>query len=164
MHSQREHFCVYLFLMEVCIKGCNGKKVNNGTKQATSHYLNQYCVYSSPGALLQTHGWTLIPAWISNCIHHKVWEITYPSLNFNGPTLELWITNFIPHFTVHAVIYPFTLGLKLIHISLLLDAIRWTPDIFPLVAIVLKQQKIPKFLHISAQVWGHWWYLQTWEQ
>ena len=33
---------------------------------------------------------TLIPAWISNYIHYKVWdEITYPFLNFNGATVEV---------------------------------------------------------------------------
>ena len=36
------------------------------------------------------HGFTLIPAWISNYIHYKVWgEITYPFLNFNGATVEV---------------------------------------------------------------------------
>ena len=47
-------------------------------------------------------GLTLIPAWISNYIHYKVWnEINYPSSNFNGATVEVWewINNFIPHFT-----------------------------------------------------------------
>ena len=35
-------------------------------------------------------GLTLIPAWISDYIHHKVWdEITYPVTNFNGSTLKL---------------------------------------------------------------------------
>ena len=34
--------------------------------------------------MLQPHGLTLIPAWISNYIHYKLWdEITYPFLNFN---------------------------------------------------------------------------------
>ena len=34
------------------------------------------------------HGLTLIPAWISNYIHYKVWdEIIYPFLNFNGATV-----------------------------------------------------------------------------
>ena len=34
---------------------------------------------SSQWPLLLTHALTLIPAWISNCIHYKVWdEITYP--------------------------------------------------------------------------------------
>ena len=33
---------------------------------------------------------TLIPAWICNHIHYKVWdEITYPFLNFNGATVEV---------------------------------------------------------------------------
>ena len=36
------------------------------------------------------HGLTLIPAWISNYIHYKLWdEITYPFLNFNGATVEV---------------------------------------------------------------------------
>ena len=36
------------------------------------------------------HGLTLIPAWISNYIHYKVWdEITNPFLNFNGATVEV---------------------------------------------------------------------------
>ena len=36
------------------------------------------------------HGLTLIPAWISNHTLSKVWEeITYPSLNFNGCTVEV---------------------------------------------------------------------------
>ena len=36
------------------------------------------------------HGLTLIPAWISNYIHYKMWdEITYPFLNFYGATVEV---------------------------------------------------------------------------
>ena len=61
-----------------------------------------------PGPLLLT--WIdLIPAWISNYIHYKVWdEITYPFPNFNGCTVEVWewITNFIPHFTRCVMTYP----------------------------------------------------------
>ena len=35
-------------------------------------------------------GLTLIPAWVSNHIHYKLWyEITYPFLNFNGATVEV---------------------------------------------------------------------------
>ena len=33
---------------------------------------------------------TIIPAWISNYIHFKVWdEIAYPFLNFNAATVEV---------------------------------------------------------------------------
>ena len=33
---------------------------------------------------------TLIPAWISNYIHYKLWyEITNPFLNFNNATVEV---------------------------------------------------------------------------
>ena len=56
------------------------------------------------------HSLILIPAWISNYIHYKVWDvIAYPFLNFNGCTVEVqeWISNFIPHFTKHVITYPF---------------------------------------------------------
>ena len=72
--------------------------------------------------IIWCHGWfkwpgppftnmvsTLIPAWISNYTHYNVWdEITYPFLNFNGATVEVyeWISNFIPHFTMHVITYP----------------------------------------------------------
>ena len=54
-------------------------------------------------------GLTLIPAWLSNYIHCKVWdEITYLFLNFNGATVEVyeWISNFIPHFIKYVITYP----------------------------------------------------------
>ena len=62
--------------------------------------------YSGP---FYKHGLTLIPAWISNHIHYKVWdEITYPFLNFNGATVEVWewINNFIPYIIVDVITYP----------------------------------------------------------
>ena len=47
--------------------------------------------------LLCSYGLTLIPAWISNYIHYKVWdEITYPFLNFNGA--EIWMVFFFSIF------------------------------------------------------------------
>ena len=68
------------------------------------------------------NGSTLIPAWISSCLHHELWdEITYPFPNFSA-TDEVceWISNFIPHFNWHVVTYPcpcFKLGWKLIQES-----------------------------------------------
>ena len=53
---------------------------------------------------------TLIPAWISNSIHYKMWnEITFPFPNFNGATIEVWewVSNFIPHFTGHVIDHPY---------------------------------------------------------
>ena len=48
------------------------------------------------------HGLNLIPAWISNYIHYNVWyEITYPFLNFNGATGEVY-----EHFTLRVITYP----------------------------------------------------------
>ena len=55
------------------------------------------------------HDLTLIPAWISNHMPNKVWdEITYPFLNFNGCTVEVyeWISNFIPHIEMDVNTYP----------------------------------------------------------
>ena len=55
------------------------------------------------------YGLTLIPAWISNYIHYKMWdEITNPFTHFNGATVEVWewISNFIPHYTGRVITYP----------------------------------------------------------
>ena len=55
------------------------------------------------------HDITLIPAWISNYIHYKIWdEFIYPFPNFNCATVctvEVWewISNCIPHFTGHGI-------------------------------------------------------------
>ena len=68
---------------------------------------------------IQCYGWwlfcplllicfNLIPAWISNYVHDKVWnEMTYTLPNFSGCTVEVWewISNFIPHFTGHMIAY-----------------------------------------------------------
>ena len=40
--------------------------------------------------LTHKHGLTVIPAWINNYIHYKLWDgITYPFVNFNGATVEV---------------------------------------------------------------------------
>ena len=52
---------------------------------------------------------TLIPFWISNYIHNKVWgEITNPFANFNGGAIDVLegIYNFNPLFIGHEVTYP----------------------------------------------------------
>ena len=40
-------------------------------------------------------------------MHSKVYEITYPFLNFNGCTVEIWkwINCFVPHFIMDAITY-----------------------------------------------------------
>ena len=68
-------------------------------------------VYSlgSDWSIFYQHRLTLIWAWISNYIHHMVWdEIAYPFTNFNGATVEVWewMSHFIPHFTEHKVTFP----------------------------------------------------------
>ena len=48
------------------------------------------------------HGITLIPVWLSNYNHYKMWYETYPFQNLNVPTIEVpeWISNFTQHFIV----------------------------------------------------------------
>ena len=67
-----------------------------------------YFVFTRWGPFHQ-RGLTLIPAWITDHIHYKVWdEIAYPFPNFNGATVEVckWISYFIPHFIGHVITYP----------------------------------------------------------
>ena len=55
------------------------------------------------------HGLPLTPAWISIYIARKVWEeISYPFLNFNGCTVEVyeWISHFVPHLIMDVITYP----------------------------------------------------------
>ena len=51
---------------------------------------------------------TLTLAWISNYMSSKVWnEITYPFLNFNGATVEVWksISDCISNFIIDVITY-----------------------------------------------------------
>ena len=49
-----------------------------------------FLIETAPRGPFYKHGLTLIPAWISDYIHYKVWyEITYPFLNVNGATVEV---------------------------------------------------------------------------
>ena len=69
----------------------------------------QLCNWNGCYERTRFHGLTLIPAWISNCIHYKVWDqMTYPFPNFNGATVEVWEwkSYFIPRFTGHVITYP----------------------------------------------------------
>ena len=69
--------------------------------------------------LLNSHGWTWIPAWISNHTPNGLWgEIGYPFPNFNGETIEFWewISNSILHFILDVFAYPFR-EFKLIHVN-----------------------------------------------
>ena len=44
-----------------------------------------------PSGPFYKHGLTLIPAWISNYIYHKVWHgIAYPFPKFDSCTVEVW--------------------------------------------------------------------------
>ena len=64
-------------------------------------YIHIYHIY--PIHILYTLRWWfhLGSAYLHIYIHYKLWgEITYPFLNFNGETIEVWelLSNFIPHF------------------------------------------------------------------
>ena len=65
------------------------------------------------------HDKTLIPAWISNCIHYKVWdEITYSFPNFNGwSRWSLGMEKLFHPTPYWACDYLSMLCLKLIHVS-----------------------------------------------
>ena len=77
-----------------------------------SHVKEKQCAESGkhpfPGTWgpFYRHVLTLIPAWISNHMHRKVWdEVSYPLPNFNNSTVEVmeWISNFIPYFIVNQI-------------------------------------------------------------
>ena len=78
--------------------------------------LNPFCISPSiPYDVFDTsspfyqHGLIVILAWINNHMPNKVrGEITYPFLNFNGATVEVWewISNFIPYFAMDVITYP----------------------------------------------------------
>ena len=54
-----------------------------------------------------SQGLTLIPAWISDYIHYKVWgEIPYPLPNLKSAAVEVWewISNFNSHFIDYVII------------------------------------------------------------
>ena len=47
------------------------------------------------------HGATLVPVWISYCIHYKMWdEIIYPFPTFNGATVEIWESTLISSYAL----------------------------------------------------------------
>ena len=52
------------------------------------------------------YGITLIPAWVRNYIHYKIWyKIIYLFPNTNGRNIDIWewITNSIPQLTQHVI-------------------------------------------------------------
>ena len=50
-----------------------------------------YAPVPTGSSVIYITGLTLVPAWISKCTHHKMWdEIIYPFPNFNGFTIEVW--------------------------------------------------------------------------
>ena len=75
---QFEIFCATIAMVSSCMV------VN---KTLNEKYPNSIFL---PGAFFYKHGLTLVPAWISDYIHHKVWdEITCSFPNFNGCTVEI---------------------------------------------------------------------------
>ena len=79
-HMRQKLFCICASIISMSNRR-SGIDIS-GTRIATT-------VTSTSDPFYQ-HGLTLIPAWIINYIHCKVWdEITYPLLNFNGATVEV---------------------------------------------------------------------------
>ena len=90
---------------------------------------------------------TLVPAWISNYIHYKVWdEITYPFPNFKGATIEVWewISNFFTHFMMAMITNPFEIKVKPYMLNILtrtwqspVFAITWLSCSCPFLSILI---------------------------
>ena len=59
------------------------------------------------GPLLLT--WIYFPAWTNDYIHYTVDQIIHPCPNFNDAPIEVWdwIRNFILHFIMDVVTYPY---------------------------------------------------------
>ena len=54
-------------------------------------YFHNATTFHSAWGPFYKHGLTLFPARIINNIHYKIWdEMTYPFLNFNTATAEVW--------------------------------------------------------------------------
>ena len=91
------------------------KKRKHQSSALLPHMRGQQCRKYFLGIPLPCHGGE---AFWGNYIHYKVWdEITYPFLNFNGYTVEVWewIDNFIPCLTGHVITHR--CWEKLIHVS-----------------------------------------------
>ena len=75
-------------MKELCI---NTNDIINVFRTTIFHSLSSFAqIYHLPK---KTHRLSVIPAWVSNYMHNKVWgEITYPFLNFNSAIIEVWIT------------------------------------------------------------------------
>ena len=111
---------LFFFFFSFCLKlhHCDKEKRNHVVLLrywglfALSHswhhdWIHLLCEHAIRGPFYW-HGLTLIPAWISNHIHYKMWnEITSPFPIFNGATVEVWEwrSNFIPHFTGHMCLF-----------------------------------------------------------
>ena len=66
-----------------------------------------------PGSLM-----SIIPAWISNHMHSKVWDqITLPSSNFNGTAVEVWKCGRQMCMTLYMYHIPLSLGTSTWHQS-----------------------------------------------
>ena len=78
--------------------------------KAPPHGWGSWCVHEFKAQrTLLRDGLTLIPIWVSNHMHSKVWdEITYPFPNLNSCTIEVWerISNFTPHNIMDVITYP----------------------------------------------------------
>ena len=74
---------------------CMCRYINSNVEKicnlANSLVVDHTALHNVPniGGPCYLHGLTLIPAWLSNCIPHKVWdEITHPFSNFNGKVIS----------------------------------------------------------------------------
>ena len=66
-----------------------GKLCSEALKHGQGSHVGMFSLYNCSSPYYQ-HGLTLIPTWICDHIHYKLWdEITYSFLHFNGATIEV---------------------------------------------------------------------------
>ena len=83
------------------------RSFSNPHPWAASHGVSRSDMLPSRGPF-HWNGLILIPIWISNYIHSKVWDdFFYPFPNFNGCTVEIWewIIYFTPLFIMDVITY-----------------------------------------------------------
>ena len=90
IHHKRIQRPVWIY-EEILYKKISSREIGNSTHRiAVDRCFRTNTANASIRAPFYLHGLTLIPAWISNYIHYKLWDdITYPFLNFNGATVEV---------------------------------------------------------------------------
>ena len=102
-HKCPEFWCFLYCWLEEAVKQTMSKDIDVNSK-----------VIAIRGPLC-LNGLTSIPAWISHYTHYNAWDkITYPFPSFNCAAIEVWerISNFVSHFSMELMTYPYWIKLN----------------------------------------------------